>query len=68
MGEKKFLSNYPLLRTTLVVVPPIHRHVVEPHAATLVVNAVTKPVAAVKPATPAAMTLREAVCSILLSE
>jgi hypothetical protein len=46
----------------------MHRHVVEPHAAMLVVNVVTKPVAAVNPATSAAMTLREAVCSIILSE
>jgi len=44
----------------MVVVPTMHRHVVIPHAATLVVNAVMMSAAAVNPAASAAMTLREA--------
>ncbi|OJA19710.1 hypothetical protein AZE42_11939 [Rhizopogon vesiculosus] len=50
------------LVSDMVVVPASRRHVVEPHAAPLVVIAVTKVAVAVTPVTSAAMTLREAVC------
>jgi len=42
----------------------MHRHVVEQHAALLVVNVVTRLAAAANPATSVAMTLQEAVCFI----
>ena len=65
MRESLDWITFPFLNAAPGVVPATDRHVVEPPAATLVVNVVTKVAAVVNPATSVVMTLWGAVCSIL---